>query len=339
MTWDNQTAESPLNFPLPAIVSASVRRTSVSFLDNYCHKRSLEQSVLLTETKHFYEVGKKLGDSIYGEVRHAYVLQYEDNMYSRVSPKVEVAIKIYSKSKMKELEAYCEEQPLNELSAMELLGYHPNIINAIEYCQDDHFIYSIMEYCSLGELFSHIGRDKMTSPIAKIFFKEILIGLQHIHKNGIALRDLSLENILVSSEGVCKITDFGMSLRLPRDSVTGEILKVKPLRPCGKQNYIAPEALDSSSYYNPQLSDIWSAGCLLFIMLTGVPPYETSSNIDIRFRYLVSGQLEALMNHWNFKMDPEAIDLLNGIFKLNPDERLSIDKILHHSWFKSVIIK
>ena len=339
MTFEKETTDSPLHFPVPTVAPALVERASVCFLDNYCHKRTVEQCVLQTETNHFYEVGKKLGDSIYGEVRHAYVLRYEDNIYSRLNPKVEVAIKIYSKSKMKELEAFCEEQPLNELSAMELLGHHPNVIKAIEYCEDEHFIYSIMEYCSLGELFSHIGRDKMTSTMAKIFFKEILIGLQHIHKKGIAMRDLSLENILVSSEGVCKITDFGMSLLLPRDSSTGKILKVQPLRPCGKQNYIAPESLDSSSYYNPQISDIWSAGCLLFIMLTGVPPYEHSSNADIRFRYLVSGQLEALMNHWNFKMNIEAIDLLNGIFKLNPDERLSIDEILNHPWFKSVVIQ
>jgi serine/threonine protein kinase len=144
-----------------------------------------------------------------------------------------------------------------------------------------------------------------------------------------------LENVLVSSGGVCKIIDFGMALRLPRNHLTGGFLKVKPLRPCGKQNYIAPEALANADYYNPQLSDIWSAGCLLFIMLIGVPPYETSSEVDVRFRYLISGNVASLLAHWNAKIDPDATDLLNGIFKLNPEERLSIDGILNHPWLRS----
>ena len=332
----NQQAMSALPFPIPTVVRASINTCQVKSLDNDFQKRVCEQNVLITESQHFYEFGRKLGDSIYGEVRHAFVLNIEGNIFTRMYPKVEVAIKIYSKSKMMKLEEHSEERPLNEMSAMEIIGYHPNVINAVEFCQDDHFIYSIMEYCNNGELFDFIGRDSLTIPITKIFFKEILTGMQHIHKKGIALRDLSLENVLVSSEGVCKIIDFGMSMLLPRDTNTGEILKVRPIRSCGKRNYIAPETLANAQPFNPQISDIWSAGCLLFIMLTGMPPYETSSNADIRFRYLVSGQLEALMNHWNIKMDPEVIDVLNGIFKLNPDERLTIVEILNHPWFRTV---
>lgn len=319
-------------FPSPVILSAIVIKGVVASVDN---SRS-ERNILATQSNHFYELGRKLGDSIYGEVIHAFLLEKDtNNLYNRSSQKLEVAVKVFSKSKMTELESKSEERPLNELGAMQILGNHPNIVCAIEFCHDANFIYCVMEYCKNGELFDFIGRDYLTEPITKLFFKEILIGLQHIHKNGIALRDLSLENVLVSSDGVCKIIDFGMSLLLPRNSITGEILKVKPLRACGKKNYIAPETLVNTDYYNPQLSDIWSSGCLLFIMLTGMPPYETASNVDIRFRYLVSGQLGLLLKHWNFKMDPNAVDLLNGIFKLNPDERLSIEEILNHRWLKS----
>ena len=60
-----------------------------------------------------------------------------------------------------------------------------------------------------------------------------------------------------------------MTMRLPRNEHTGQIIKIRPPGVCGKKNYIAPEVLNNNMPFNPQLSDIWSVGIMLFIMLTG----------------------------------------------------------------------
>lgn len=335
--YDNiEAAGTPLPFPVPTIVCSSLTKCYVSSYDSNGRERIVEKDVLIT-TSHSYEFGRKLGDAIYGEVRHGFTLkQNSDGLYHRVDPKKEVAIKIFSKAKMKQMENSSEERPLDELSAMQILGGHPNIVSPIEYAEDAHFLYAIMEFCAGGELFDFIGKDELTNELIKVFFKQVITGLQHVHKNGMALRDLSLENVLVSSSGVCKIIDFGMTLHLPRNPISGEVLKVKPLRACGKQNYISPEALSNSSYFNPQISDIWCAGAMLFIMLTGCPAYETANQMDPRFKFLVSGKVDVILNHWNKKVDPEAIDLMNKIFKASPDDRLTLEGILSHAWLKDV---
>ena len=327
-----------LPFPKPTIeLNSSLTKCFVSSYDTNGRDRVVEKDVLIT-INHLYEFGRKLGDAIYGEVRHGFILEKksDDGICHRMVPRKEVAIKIFSKAKMKEMENISEERPLDELSAMQILGRHPNIVSPIEYAEDDHFLYAVMEFCAGGELFDFIGKDELTNELIKIFFKQVMTGLQFVHKNGMALRDLSLENVLVSSTGVCKIIDFGMTLLLPRNEKSGAVLKVKPLRACGKQNYISPEALANTDYFNPQISDIWCAGSMLFIMLTGCPAYETANTMDPRFKYLVNGKVDFILNHWNKKVDPEAIDLMNKIFKANPDDRLTIEEILNHAWLRNV---
>ena len=60
-----------------------------------------------------------------------------------------------------------------------------------------------------------------------------------------------------------------MSIRMPRSELTGQIMKIRPQASCGKKPYMAPEVIANNVPFNPQLSDVWSCGIMLFMMLTG----------------------------------------------------------------------
>ena len=97
-----------------------------------------------------------------------------------------------------------------------------------------------------------------------------------MHKNGYAHRDLSPENVLIDSQGNCKICDFGL-VAASEVPTTGTV---------GKLFYMAPEvyAADRRSYV-PKMADMWSLGALLFVMSTGIPLVDKPSVEDSKFQF------------------------------------------------------
>ena len=103
-------------------------------------------------------------------------------------------------------------------------------------------------------------------------------------------RDLSLENIMVHNEN-CLIIDMGMCLRVPYNDPTrqGAIADVtrgttrrlmRPQGVCGKHNYMSPEVFANTDAFDGFAIDVWAAGVILYIMLTGFPPYDQASRTD-----------------------------------------------------------
>eukprot|EP00639_Heterosigma_akashiwo_P004038 CAMPEP_0194571942 /NCGR_PEP_ID=MMETSP0292-20121207/8723_1 /TAXON_ID=39354 /ORGANISM="Heterosigma akashiwo, Strain CCMP2393" /LENGTH=166 /DNA_ID=CAMNT_0039422827 /DNA_START=573 /DNA_END=1072 /DNA_ORIENTATION=- len=98
---------------------------------------------------------------------------------------------------------------------------------------------------------------------------------------------MSLENVLVT-ENQCKIIDFGMCLRKPQGP-NGQSLLMLPAGQCGKRNYMSPEIYANTDPFDGLAVDLWACAVMLFIMLTGVPPFELPSMVDQRFRMVNSG--------------------------------------------------
>ncbi len=100
---------------------------------------------------------------------------------------------------------------------------------------------------------------------AKVVFKQLAEGLQYLHKNNIAHRDMKLENLLIDEEHNVKIIDFGFSLVTPR---------TKPLNLCcGTPSYMSPELMARKNYYG-HLVDIWALGIILYILVVGIFPFK-----------------------------------------------------------------
>jgi len=143
-----------------------------------------------------------------------------------------------------------------------------------------------------------------------------MTGLKFLHGAGFAHRDLKLENLLLSSDGVLKIADFG---------VTKDI-KFNPMRTCcGSPDYIAPEIITDKNGYDGLLTDIWSCGVILYAMLAGEFPFENASHI-LRGLYKVP------------KWFPQVakLSLLDKILVVDPKKRIqSCDAIVRTEWMQN----
>jgi len=243
------------------------------------------------------------------------------------------------------------EDPIKEVAAMQLIGNaNPHVLGPIEVLQDNECLYIVLPYCSGGDLFGVVvkfagesnGEVGMPEPVARYWFRQILKGLQHLQSIGVCHRDLSLENVLVDTDN-CLIIDMGMCLYVPyNDPVrqgsvtdatrgTGRRL-MRPQGTCGKHNYMSPEIFSNTAAFDGFAIDLWAAGVILYIMLTGFPPYDNASQADQKFDIIVQGNLVRQLEDWGIKLSRDAGDLLQSMLQLNPSDRLTLAEVMSHPW-------
>jgi len=151
---------------------------------------------------------------------------------------------------------------------------HKNIVKYLrtEESADGKFVDIILEYVPGGSLRSLLEKfGKFDEKIVKVYSRQLLAGLHYLHDKGIIHRDIKCANILVDSEGTIKLSDFGASKRLQsrkrkahRHHISSKSLKGSPY-------WMAPEVVRRSGHNHK--ADIWSVGCTIMEMLTGVPPW------------------------------------------------------------------
>ncbi len=170
----------------------------------------------------------------------------------------------------------------NEISLLLELD-HPNIARLYEYYETPTEIWLVLELCSGGEFYDAlINAIKYTEVEAAKIFREMVCSVAYLHKVGIAHRDLKLENFVLENKepgAALKLIDFGLSRRVG-DGIGGR---------AGTSYYMAPEVLTcrNGRTYR-ELCDVWSLGILLFMMLTGRPPFDGETDADI-MRSILTG--------------------------------------------------
>ena len=209
-----------------------------------------------------------------------------------------------------------------EISVMKLM-FHPHVIKIFDVLEDSKYLFLIIEYASKGELFNFlVQKRKINNKEALCFFQQIISGLEYCHKHRICHRDLKLENILLDFDYNIKIADFGMA------SLTIPDIMLKTF--CGSPHYASPEII-SNEPYNGIKSDIWSCGIILYTLVTGKLPFD-EENDNIR----------KLFNKIRFEpakipktIPGECRDLIRSLLTINPEKRITIEKIKQHIWYKS----
>jgi calcium-dependent protein kinase len=215
-----------------------------------------------------------------------------------------------------------QDYRLKEMSVLRSLD-HPNILRCYELFEDPSRFYLVMELCTGGELFGAIAKRRaLTEGQAAKVMLQLLGCVAYCHDKKVIHRDLKPENILlVDSDGELniKVADFGSSVLIdPNAKLTG----------CaGSAYYVAPEVIEGT--YN-ELCDLWSCGIILFIMLTGRPPYAGSNERQI----LENVRLSPFdPTNYDFKgISPEAIDLIVKLLKVDLKERISAAEAVNHPW-------
>lgn len=328
---------NPMDFPGPVVSLGMIRKLPVKVETEIFEVHVLQ--AVDQQHQHpdrYYEVGRILKETIYGQVNHAFILDFTEGLGRR---REQCAIKVYVKRKLREYQGRTQENPIIEISAQQFIGHHENVATALECCHDADHIYSVMEYGG-DEVFEEVDEvGALPEDRARIVFRQILSGVEHLQTHGVAHRDLSLENVLITSEGICKVIDFGMALRMPLSEPDAEgnrrTLRIPPQGVCGKKNYISPEVLENAGAFHGFASDMWAVGVMLFILTTGIPPVDAATPVDPRFLMVRDGRLAEMLSGWGIQLNPALVDLLGRMLRVNPQERLTPAQILEHPWMQS----
>ncbi|KAJ6821853.1 calcium-dependent protein kinase 19 [Iris pallida] len=213
-----------------------------------------------------------------------------------------------------------------EIEVMARLSGHPNIVDLKAVYEEEECVHLVMELCAGGELFHQLEKHgQFPEPDAAVLFRHLMEVVLYCHDNGIVHRDLKPENILLankSSSSPIKLADFGLATYIkPGQSLNGTV---------GSPFYIAPEVLAGG--YN-EAADVWSAGVILYILLSGMPPFwgKTKSRI---FESVRSAELQFLSDPWD-GVSQSAKELVTGMLCRDPAQRLTAKQVLEHSWIES----
>lgn len=187
-------------------------------------------------------------------------------------------------------------------------------------------LYLIFPYCEGGDLFNAVRRSPMDGRLfeatSRRFLRDVVRGLLCMKENGLAHRDISLENVLLDVDNVCHICDFGLASEYKKLLAPGRV---------GKVWYMAPEVFAAKVPYDPLAADIWSLGVLLAIMLTGVPLVERPTYDDRHFCVLShSGGVRRLRRVFPRKLSKNVWDLLDKLLTIDPRGRPTLEQVAAH---------
>jgi serine/threonine protein kinase len=95
---------------------------------------------------------------------------------------------------------------------------------------------------------------------------------------------------------------------------------------------MSPEVFANTDAFDGFAIDVWAAGVILYIMLTGFPPYDQASRTDQRFDLIVNGNLARQLRSWDIPLSEDAEDLLQSMLQVDPRDRLSLAEVMSHPW-------
>ena len=269
-----------------------------------------DNSVIHLLSRINFKMGKKLGEGRFSIVKlgtHSLTNQ-------------PVAIKILDKTKITSIED--KERINREIKIMKKIN-HFNITKLYTIIETKYIIYLVEEYVQGKELNDYLyTKGKLSEQEACKFFHQIISGLSYLHHIGIVHRDFKPENILLTNDNkIIKIIDFGLGNMYKK----GQLLKTG----CGSPCYIPPEMIKEEGY-DPEKSDIWSAGIILYLMLCGHLPFYEEDN-QLMYDKIIKGEY----NISNFLSD-EAKDIIKKILEVDPKKRLNFEEIKEHPWFNII---
>lgn len=257
-----------------------------------------------------YIFGKTLGTGSTGKVKLAKNLDTGEIVAIKIVRKDYLDNKPSLKKKMR-----------REISVLKVLS-HPNLMSLLDVFEIETHLFLVMEFVDGLELFEYlVRRGALPVPQALAFFQQIICGLEYCHHRLICHRDLKPENILLDRNLHIKIADFGMTSLNP----PGSLLETS----CGSPHYCDPMVV-SGSMYDGLKADIWSCGVILYAMVTGRLPFD-DDNIQRLLQKVQVGQY-----HLPSDLPKDLRDLIKQMLTVDPKERISLEGIKAHPWFKSI---
>jgi calcium-dependent protein kinase len=265
-----------------------------------------------------YEKGRKLGSGKSG--------QCFEGVHRATKQKF--AVKVI---RVRSLDETMRARLLDEIEYMTEMD-HPNIVKVFETFRSPKGEFAlVMELLSGGELYEHLldsEEGRYDEPVAARLFEMMCKAVAYIHSKNICHRDLKLENFVfdeTSEEAQIKLIDFGLSRR--------HGLGIQRMNTAvGTPYYVAPEVIERGQSYD-QSCDVWSLGVLLFMMLSGRPPFDADTDRGIlsairRCAYDFSDPV------WH-GISAQVKDVIQKMLVMDPKKRILPQDILMHPWVQA----
>ncbi|XP_036610648.1 PAS domain-containing serine/threonine-protein kinase [Trichosurus vulpecula] len=190
---------------------------------------------------------------------------------------------------------------------------HPNIIKMIDVFENEGFFQLVMEKHGSGmDLFTFIdSHPSVDEPLASYIFRQVVSAIVYLRSQNIIHRDIKDENIIIAEDFTIKLVDFGSAVYMEPGKCFYTF--------CGTIEYCSPEVLMGHAYRGPEM-EMWALGVTLYTLMFEENPF---SELD--------EALEAEI-HPPFSVSADLLNLFCGLLQPNPEERMTLDMLIHHSW-------
>lgn len=213
----------------------------------------------------------------------------------------------------------------DEIANLKLAREGPNIVQLYEVYEERAFCYLIMELMQGGELLEYIIEKKtFTESEARTATRCVLSALAYMHDKRVAHRDIKPENLLLTKQkdlNTVKLADFSFAMYVKRKNECRTL--------CGTPGYLAPEMLERFPAYDVKC-DVWSTGCLLFLLIGGYLPFDDEDD-EVIFDLTRDGYFEFRPEFFN-GVSTGAKELITRMLTVNPKKRISAQKALQSDW-------
>ena len=257
-----------------------------------------------------FVMGSEIGKGAYATVRCARNTQTSSK----------VAIKIYDKFKL--ITPSRKKNAEREIKILTRLN-HPNIVKLYKTVENKRSLNLVMEYvsgCSLTSYLKQKSSRRLEESEARGIFRQVIEALDYCHGLGISHRDIKLDNILIDAQHCIKLIDFGFSTCFSNEK------KVKLF--CGTPSYMSPEIVSKQESHGPP-SDIWAAGILLFVLLSGSFPFKAPHSADLYVKIQKGSFL--MPPH----ISPDAASLIKAMLSSDPLKRPVAKAVLDYPWLRA----
>uniref|UniRef100_A0A672MW34 non-specific serine/threonine protein kinase n=1 Tax=Sinocyclocheilus grahami TaxID=75366 RepID=A0A672MW34_SINGR len=297
-------------------------------------------------------------DSFSGRFEDVYKLQNEilgEGAYAVVQTCINlVTNKEYAVKIIEKRPGHSRSRVFREVEMLYQCQGHRNILELVEYFEEEDKFNLVFEKLRGGSILTHIHRRQhFNEQEASIVVQDIASALDFLHNKGMAHRDLKPENILCEHSdriSPVKICDFDLGSGIKLNSDSSPISTPELLTPCGSAEYMAPEVVEAfneeASIYDKRC-DLWSLGVILYIMLSGYPPFVGRCGTDcgwdwgepcqacqsMLFESIQEGKYEFPEKDWAH-ISPAAKDLITKLLVRDAKDRLSAAQVLQHPWVK-----